>query len=98
MSVYFVANIRIHDEQEYNKYLESVDEVFSKFSGTYLAVDEKPSVLEGAWNYTKVVLIRFPSQEDLHAWYDSDEYQNILRHRLTGAQCDTLLVHGREGV
>lgn len=34
MSVYFIANIRIHDEDEYHQYLESVDEVFSKYNGT----------------------------------------------------------------
>jgi hypothetical protein len=28
--VYFVANIKIEDETEYNKYLDSEDEVFSK--------------------------------------------------------------------
>ncbi len=94
MSTYFIANIRIHDRQEYDKYLSSVDEVFAKFNGKYLAVDEQPSVLEGAWNYTKAVLIEFPSEKDLRAWYESEEYQQILKYRLQGAQCDAILVHG----
>ncbi len=94
MSAYFIANIRIHDQQEYDKYLASVDEVFAKFNGKYLALDEHPSILEGAWDYTKVVLIAFPSEKELRAWYESSEYQGILRHRLQGAHCDTLLVKG----
>ena len=97
MSVYFVANIRIHNQEEYEKYLSSVDEVFARFSGKYLAVDEHPYVLEGAWDYSKAVLIQFPSEKDLLAWYESDEYQQILKHRLDGAQCDTILVHGLGG-
>jgi uncharacterized protein (DUF1330 family) len=95
MNAYFVANIRIHDRQEYDKYLASVDDVFAKFNGKYLAVDDHPSVLEGGWNYTKAVLIRFPSEKDLLAWYESDEYQQILKHRLGGAHCDAILVHGK---
>ncbi len=94
MSAYFIANILIHDQEEYDKYLKSVDDVFAKFNGKYLAMDEHPSILEGTWNYTRTVLIRFPSEEDLLAWYESDEYQQILKHRLQGAHCDAILVHG----
>jgi uncharacterized protein (DUF1330 family) len=94
MSVYFAANIRIHNQKEYDIYLASVDDVFFKFNGKYLAVDDQPSVLEGEWSYTKAVLIQFPSEEDLLAWYESDEYQKILKHRLQGAQCDAILIHG----
>jgi uncharacterized protein (DUF1330 family) len=95
MSAYFIANIRIHDQQEYDKYLASVDEVFSRFNGRYLAVDEHPSILEGEWSCTKVVLIQFPSEKDLLAWYGSDAYKQILKHRLQGAHCDAILVHGQ---
>jgi uncharacterized protein (DUF1330 family) len=95
MTVYFVANIRIHDQEEYSRYLQSADEVFAKYKGRYLAVDENPSVLEGVWNYTKLVLIEFPSEKDLRAWYGSGEYQKILKYRLAGADCDSLLVRGK---
>ena len=47
MSCYFVARILIHDEAEYNRYLETCDEVFARFSGRYLAVDRAPVALEG---------------------------------------------------
>ena len=40
MSCYFVARILIHDEAEYSRYLETCDEVFSRFSGRYLAENE----------------------------------------------------------
>ena len=96
MSVYFMANIRICDEQQYNQYLELVDSVFSGYNGTYLAVDNNPCILEGKWDYTKVVLIHFPSESDFSKWYESEEYQKIIAFRLSGAQCDTLLVHGNK--
>ncbi len=95
MSVYFIANIKLEDEQEYQKYLDGCKEVFEKYLGEYLAVDDHPVLLEGSWNYSKTVIIRFPSKEDFNNWYHSVEYQELLKHRLKGALCDTILVEGR---
>ena len=94
MSYYFIAQIKITNEQEYRKYTDRTDEVFKKFKGRYLAVDNQPQLLEGNWNYTRIVLITFESRGDFRDWYNSDEYQEILKHRLAGSQCDSLLVKG----
>lgn len=94
MSAYFVAQIRIKDKDEYQKYIDGTDEVFSKFNGKYLAVDRNPEVLEGHWTHSRMVIIEFPNESDLKKWYESKEYQNILKHRLAGAECDTLIVKG----
>jgi len=91
MSVYFIANIKINNEDEYKKYLESVNVVFNKFNGKYLTVDSDPVVLEGKWDYSRVVLIEFPDRESLNEWYYSDEYQDILKYRLSAADCDTIV-------
>lgn len=64
VSYCFVANIRINDAKEYQKYLDKVDEIFSKFNGKYLTVDRNPQVVEGKWNYTSAVLIKFESKYD----------------------------------
>ena len=47
MKQYFVAQIKINDHDEYEKYLENFDKIFSKYNGKYLAIDESPSLLEG---------------------------------------------------
>jgi uncharacterized protein (DUF1330 family) len=57
-------------------------------------VDIEPVRLEGSWDYTRTVLISFNSREDFVAWYESDDYQKILKHRLKAADCDTILVKG----
>ena len=94
MKYYFVAQIRIHNPKEYEKYLEKIDDIFSKFKGKYLAVDESPSILEGTWEYTKSVIIKFNCKKDFQDWYYSKDYQAILKHRLKAATCDTILVKG----
>ena len=92
MSAYFIANIKIHDENKYQKYLENADCVFKKFNGKYLTVDEKPEVLEGKWDYSRLVLIEFPDKDSLKKWYYSSEYQDILKFRFSGADSDTIIV------
>ena len=94
MACYFSANIRINNRDEYQKYLDSVDAVFSKFKGKYLAVDSSPVVLEGKRRYTKSVLIEFKNKQEFEKWYYSDDYQMILKHRLSAADCDTILIEG----
>jgi uncharacterized protein (DUF1330 family) len=94
MSSYFVAQIKVHDYQEYEKYLESFDDIFSRYNGEYLAIDESPTLLEGEWNYTKSVIIKFNSKEDFEDWYYSDDYQKILKYRLNASDSDTILLEG----
>ena len=94
MSYYFIANIQIHDPEEYQRYIKNAGQVFNKFRGEYLVVDNNPEVLEGAWNYTRAVLIRFNTKSDFEDWYNSTEYKQILKHRLQAAECDTILVEG----
>ncbi len=65
MSFYFMASISIKDEDEYKKYLEGADEVFAKYRGTYLAVDDHPQLLEGRWGSERAVLIRFDTKKIL---------------------------------
>ncbi|MCX6238536.1 MAG: DUF1330 domain-containing protein [Bacteroidia bacterium] len=96
MSYYFVAQIKINDNAEYQKYIDKAGEIFEKFKGEYLSVDNAPKIIEGNWNYTRAVLIRFENKNDFNNWYNSPEYQNILMHRLHAADCDTILLKGLE--
>jgi uncharacterized protein (DUF1330 family) len=95
MASYFSAQIRISDPEEYDRYLENFDAIFARYRGKILAVDEKPTILEGEWNYTRSVLISFNSREDFEDWYFSKDYQSILKYRLNGAKCDTILIEGK---
>lgn len=94
MKYYFVAQIKINDPEEYERYLENFDEIFTRFNGEYLAIDESPTILEGSWDYTKSVLIKFNSKKEFEEWYYSEDYQRILKLRLNASKCDTILIEG----
>ena len=95
MSYYFVVNIKINNQLEYQKYINKADEVFSKFNGKYLAVHDKPKILEGNWDYSRVVIIEFETEEDFNHWYNSKEYQEILKYRIAASTSDGILIKGK---
>ncbi len=81
MSYYFIAQIKITDELEYQKYIDKAGDIFQKYNGKYLSVDNAPVILEGKWDYTRAVLIKFNSKNDFEDWYNSEDYKEILKHR-----------------
>ena len=69
-------------------------DVFKKFDGKMLSVDEAPTVLSGSWEDTQSVLIEFPSKESAMAWMTSEDYQAIAKHRDAGSTANAILVNG----
>lgn len=96
MSSYFVAQITINDPDEYQKYLDGYDEIFERYEGEVVAVDDRPEILEGNCSHTRIVLIRFPDAAGLKRWYNSPEYQQLAKYRRNASKADILLVHGRK--
>ena len=96
MSVYIIARFKIHDRSEYDRYSAGFAEVFQRFDGKMLSVDEDPMVLAGEWEDTRSVIIEFPSQEAALAWMNSDEYQAIAKHRDAGSTANSILVKSLE--
>jgi uncharacterized protein (DUF1330 family) len=94
MPVYVVAQVTITDRGCYDAYQAGFPEVFSKYRGELLAVDESPRVVEGEWPCTRTVLIRFPDEDEATRWYSSPEYQAIAQHRFAGARTNAVLVTG----
>jgi uncharacterized protein (DUF1330 family) len=68
--------------------------VFSRYKGKLLSVDEDAQTLEGVWPATRTVLIEFPSQDDALAWYRSDEYQELAKHRFASSDGNVVLIRG----
>ena len=92
MTVYIIARFKIHDRAGYDRYEENFMEVFEPFGGTLLSVDEEPTVLQGAFDFTRSVLIEFQSAEQAMAWMTSPEYQEIAKHRLAASVGDAIMV------
>jgi uncharacterized protein (DUF1330 family) len=95
MPAYIIALEVINDRDEFNTYRSLVHDVLDRYGGTIVVSNEDVEILEGSWPYTKTVVIRFPSVEQAKRWYDSEEYQAIIQHRLRAAATDLVLVDGK---
>ena len=96
MPVYMISRMTIHDRAEYDKYEERFMEIFEKFDGTLLSVDEEPQVVAGEWTATRSVLMEFPSKPQLFEWLSSPEYQAIGKYRDAGSTAEAIIVKGLE--
>jgi uncharacterized protein (DUF1330 family) len=94
VSVYLVANLQIEDRAEYQKYEAGFMEIFGRYEGRLLAVDEKQAVVEGEWPHTRTVLMEFPSEEAVRAWYDSADYQALAKHRWAASEGAIAIIQG----
>ena len=94
MSVYAIAQLKITDRAAYDRYQAKFMGVMKRFQGRVLAADEKPQVVEGAWDRDKVVLLSFPDETAFREWAESAEYQEISKDRKAGSEAVVLLVKG----
>ncbi len=96
MAHYIIAQIDIQDREKYAQYEAGFMDVFTSYKGKLLSVDENVSLLEGKWPATRTVLIEFPSKEEALAWYESEEYQSLAKHRFAASSADIVIVSGIE--
>ena len=92
MTVYAIAQLKFTDRNAYNRYQAAFMEVFQRYSGTLLAADEAPQVVEGQWQRDKVVVMSFPDETSFREWAESPDYQQISKDRRAGADTVVLLV------
>jgi len=94
MPVYVVAELTITDRAEYARYEAGFLPIWQKYRGELLAVEETPTVLEGAWPHTRTVLLRFPDATEAERWYRSPEYQALAQHRWNASRANVALLTG----
>ena len=92
---YIVAQINIHDTEEYSKYGAEFGPIFTRHAGQGVAFSEAPDVLEGEWDYGRTVVLRFQSRKAALGWYNDPDYQRIVKHRWAASDANLILIEGR---
>jgi uncharacterized protein (DUF1330 family) len=62
MTVYVIVQLKMKDRAAYDRYQARFFDVFRKFSGRLLSADDNPTILEGAWDRDRLVLMSFPDE------------------------------------
>jgi uncharacterized protein (DUF1330 family) len=95
MSVYFIANIDVTDPAVYGEYGKRFYEVFEKYKGKVLALDQDYEVLEVEWTADHTVILEFPTKADLKEWYELPAYQELIAMRTSASNGDVVLLQGK---
>lgn len=91
---YLIGQITITNPDAYAAYAAEVPQTIATFGGKYLVRGGQATQVEGQSPGDRHVVIEFPSRDAAEAWYSSDAYQAIIRHRLDNATGTLTLVDG----
>ena len=94
MSAYVLSSIKVNNPDNYKEYVTKVKSIVEKFGGEYLVRGWEMTVIEGEWNNTRSIVIKFQSKEKAMEWYNSDEYKPIRQIRHDNAVSNSIIVEG----
>ncbi|HEY5626300.1 MAG TPA: DUF1330 domain-containing protein [Dehalococcoidia bacterium] len=93
MTAYVVAEVNVHDLEKYMTYASKVGATVGNFGGKISAANEA-DVREGSLPFTRTIIGEFPDAAAASAWYESEEYREILPLRLEATSGTLLFVEG----
>ena len=85
MTTFFVATATVKDPQKFQEYAQKAGETLTPHQGELVLRGKKDDVLAGHADHQTVGIIKFPSQDALKAWFNSDAYQAIVPLRKEAA-------------
>ena len=97
MAGYLILNIEVKDPAKFEEYRRKAAPLIEKFGGRYLIRGGDVRRLEGNPSVNRLVVLEFPTIEAAQRFYESDEYQPILKLRLDSTRSDAVLVEGYSG-
>jgi uncharacterized protein (DUF1330 family) len=97
MTAYLVADIQVTDAAGYEEYRRIVGESIAAFGGRFLTRGGTTEVVEGSWRPKRLVIVEFPTMEQLRAWYASPAYAPALALRKRCAVSNLAMAEGIAG-
>ena len=94
MSAYIIAQVKVHNLEEYRKYQSAFMAASEPFGVRVLVATDDAEVLEGEWPHVRTVIMEYPSKDRAKEWYESEQYQEIVHHRFRAATTNMILVDG----
>ena len=94
MSGYLIAQLNMTDKESFKLYAETVPESVKKFGGKYLVRAGEFKSMQGKWDFTRNVIIEFPTYEKALEWYNSDLYKPLKELRQKGSEGNIIIIKG----
>ncbi|HYR33343.1 MAG TPA: DUF1330 domain-containing protein [Burkholderiales bacterium] len=94
MAAYVIGEIEVTDPASYEDYRKQVLATIQKHGGRFLARGGKVEALEGGWAPKRLVLLEFPSMEQLLKWYRSPDYAPLIKLRQKASKGRLVAIDG----
>ncbi len=94
MGGYFVLQIEWNSDEARKRYVERLGDMIEKHHGEFIVASRDYRVVEGKWRAGLFIVIRFPTMQDLTAWYDSEEYRSVRDYRIANSKSDAVITEG----
>ncbi len=94
MTAYVIADLEVQDEAAYDTYRSQVGATIARHGGRFIVRGGAVTSYEGGWRPSRIVVVEFPDQKALDAWYHSPEYKPLLAMRLGAATGGVIGVQG----
>ena len=95
MTTYLIVDTQLTQPELYETYKVQAKPIVEKFGGEYLARGGELTLKEtDLWQPQRIVLIRFPTRAQAHAFYESKEYQAVLPISKSAAKRTVFFVEG----
>ncbi len=96
MPSYVVGDIQISDRAAYQAHLPRALATIARFGGRVIAGGGKIDLLEGDPMPEQTFIIEFPTADAARRWYQSDDYQEALKIRLSSSRGRVFLIEGTQ--
>ena len=96
MPTYIVGDIHISDPATYQAHLPRALATIARFGGRVIAGGGKIDLLEGDPMPEGIFIIEFQTADAARRWYQSDDYQEALKVRLSSSCGRVFLIEGNE--
>lgn len=95
MPAYVISEVQVLDEAQGQRYCELAAASITRHGGRYIIRGAAPEVSQGEWPADqRVVVVEFPSMQQLRGWYSSSDYAEALTVRQTALDRRLLFVDG----
>ena len=95
MPGYIIATLNsINDPDAFAAYQKSASASFAQYGAKFLLNSRTVETLDGDWQPSGVVVVEFENYEQAKKFYDSPEYQAVIKQRFDSADSAVILVDG----
>ncbi len=94
MPAYVVSMMSIHDPETYKKYTALTPPIVKRHGGRFLTRGEKVTTIEGEEYKARMVILEFPSEAHVRAWYSDPEYVEAMVWRHAASDARILVQEG----